>query len=832
MNNEITLKHSYIPYVHLPCDTSTKFILSRHDICNIDDLLGDLCNSLAQEHKTLETTVYFVDTDRDTDIYSISYLSQQCNCVITWISYDQLKSNVDYIHATLFIFGHIESHLTKKDHISMELEYTLQYSSRCIIMDDTLSNRTLKLLENIDPTAKFYVHYGYADQIDTTFIPSNFTTHINKQSPSFLSSIHEDNNARIIYVRLFLGEGKTNAIINLIPQYKYVVFLSARQEFARDLITKIEKFGVKSYLHLRQEHKISAIVAPKIIISCDSFPRLHFSTKIIEQTLFIVDEVELCLKHFTSTPFIKRDDLGLCINMFFHYIKECKKVVAMDAFLCERTLQLFDRLCPNETKDYIHNDISTRKSIIVVVPTQNRLVHEIIHALYANKKVVLCSNSLKFLNNMNGIINYTFKGEQQKSIKMVTSEHHQEHFGIDMEKDVLMYSPSVVAGNSYTAIHFDVLYAHFINNVTEVFECIQQLWRVRDIKEARYVHCRITSSLTLPITLDAVRSKNSRIIKTLGLSGWVAFSDVNGDLAFKVPDTDESLLYDVNEVQKNKSEMYFEQSMFGLLHHYGIFIVSISTISRVDDYTEVLHMLKVLEQQRILDAALLSDEECITVKNKLCVCDNEEQKKNLQAILTKNIIYTIYDLDRRTKLTGEFIETYTPQKIMNMYIFRKHLFTKSRVFAWDHIIEDYIEICKVTAKDNFAHNIFNIGIEDGGVGFRLKYAIALLQSCGFDGPFDTTVQVRNHIKNLMFDTYAYLYTQTVMNSYQQYFGWQHKKGPMNEFSQRIRHVNTVLKVVFNVSIREKKTSRNTSLQYTIKSDLFTATNGFKITLYM
>ena len=146
---------------------------------------------------------------------------------------------------------------------------------------------------------------------------------------------------KVCCIKAGLGRGKSTATITHIKETKYdnIIILTPRRSYAKSCCDRmVEGTGIsfQCYLQLKK----SFIDTPFIVIQAESLYRLNIREG---KSLLIMDEVEAFLYQLTSTQTHAENHIRN-IETFMSLVKHSQKILALDAFLSNRTLRTFDIL--------------------------------------------------------------------------------------------------------------------------------------------------------------------------------------------------------------------------------------------------------------------------------------------------------------------------------------------------------------------------------------------------------------------------------------------------------------------------------------------------------
>lgn len=148
----------------------------------------------------------------------------------------------------------------------------------------------------------------------------------------------------------------------------------------------------------------------------------------------------------------------------------------MDAYLTNNEVNYIKQMVPEKKTIKLVNSFEEVKGKAYFFD-QKEYIYKLMNDLKNGEKVVLASNSKIFLEKK--ILPEIKKMEDIKYL-LLTSETEIKNSSTWGEYDLLMYTPTIVAGVSFEEKHFTKRYAYFSPMSSPANMCCQQLFRVRD----------------------------------------------------------------------------------------------------------------------------------------------------------------------------------------------------------------------------------------------------------------------------------------------------------------------------------------------------------------
>lgn len=297
--------------------------------------------------------------------------------------------------------------------------------------------------------------------------------------------------------RVFGGAGALRA-----PVIRFVTF---RQTFSNSLKESFPEFTLYSEVTGGLDH----IRHPALIVQVESLHRLVMPSDPEPIDLLVLDEVESILAQFNSGL---HRHFNASWAMFQWMLGSAARVVCMDANLSDRTYRTLERMRSGHPVHFHWNQYpragEDRYYVTVNQPTWIGALHQ---KLREGAKIVLPTNSLAEAKTFREVLESEFPN---KKIRLYSSETppsvKARHFA-DVHThwtglDVLIYTPTVSAGVSFEAKHFDVLFGYFCDMSCDVETCRQMLGRVRNIATKEHYLCLVGTGNNLPTDIGTIRS--------------------------------------------------------------------------------------------------------------------------------------------------------------------------------------------------------------------------------------------------------------------------------------------------------------------------------------
>ena len=231
--------------------------------------------------------------------------------------------------------------------------------------------------------------------------------------------------------------------------------------------------------------------------------------------LLVLDESESIYEQLSSG--LSEKEIANMVN-FKALVRFSTRVVAMDAYLQERTLELTERFAQNAKPDADTESLKACPDALVISNSWQRSkqyvvykgkgkkdlwLADIIKSMDRGEKVVIPCASALIAKAVNECLQSHFKS--RFSIQLFTQDTN-ERKRIDDLKDVqtawkaydaLIYSPTISAGISFEQKHYDRMFAFFDIGVVSLETFFQMMGRVRSIS----TNCRHVLISGLPLNV-------------------------------------------------------------------------------------------------------------------------------------------------------------------------------------------------------------------------------------------------------------------------------------------------------------------------------------------
>ena len=292
-----------------------------------------------------------------------------------------------------------------------------------------------------------------------------------------------------------MGGGKTTQTINFLSNSKdNFIWITPNISLAKNTYTRIKENSIYCNIYdsaRNTKEKKELIENSENIIIC--LNSLFYTNKNYDTV--VIDEIETFLKLFNNNSTLK--ELDTVFKKFVEILKNCKKIILLDAFLSNITLNFLDNL--NISYEIIrrNNETSDRKAIIK--KNFNNWVHDIIKDLNKNKKLIIFypfknPRKLQKLPSMSDLVKTIQEKTNKKGIfHNADSSDKQNKKLKDVNKhwvnyDFVVSNNKINVGLNFDIDYFDTCYLS-IAGFNSPRDIIQFSYRARSLKSNTIKYC-------------------------------------------------------------------------------------------------------------------------------------------------------------------------------------------------------------------------------------------------------------------------------------------------------------------------------------------------------
>tara|TARA_R110000782_G_scaffold147450_1_gene240249 strand:+ start:121 stop:3273 length:3153 start_codon:yes stop_codon:yes gene_type:complete len=314
-------------------------------------------------------------------------------------------------------------------------------------------------------------------------------------------------NKKINIIKAGLGKGKSTSTGQFIKEsdYDIIVVLTPRRSYARSARDRLEiDTGLKFVCYL---DKTTALLKdPYVVIQAESLHRLDLN---LGKTLIIIDESEAFLSQLTSTITHKENHIKN-VETFIELIKNADKVIALDAFISDRTLKTFITLSGKNHISFHEYTQKLEERKATEIDCIDGFIKSLMSDLELGKKIFLFSSSnTKLLTTKKKV--YIDKEKEDKILYALLPairdkfknkniiEFHSKYVSLQLKNvneqwkdaDLVACTSTITVGCNFdlpNVFHKVYMYvsASSQNLVRDMF---QASWRVRHLIDNEMVYC-------------------------------------------------------------------------------------------------------------------------------------------------------------------------------------------------------------------------------------------------------------------------------------------------------------------------------------------------------
>ena len=285
---------------------------------------------------------------------------------------------------------------------------------------------------------------------------------------------------KLICIKANCGMQKTITVNHFINKMKAIpgktiLFITSRRNNAN----KAEKeLGIANYMSI-EETDLSSKEYPHLIINYDSLWRLTGKFDVV-----ILDECCQTMRHMKS-PFCKKSTE--CYRAFKHFLKEAETTVALDALLEDKEVNYLEKtIGKGETIVYWNKFKKWTDTKVHYIANNKEFILKILdHIDY--ERVAVSSSSKSLLKKLKTMIE---KRYPEKKVKLVVNDPYDEENDLSSSSlgdlidgfdqcDVVLYSPKIASGSSFSKMHFDSLFCYYTPKSVAAETALQMSFRIR-----------------------------------------------------------------------------------------------------------------------------------------------------------------------------------------------------------------------------------------------------------------------------------------------------------------------------------------------------------------
>ena len=273
-------------------------------------------------------------------------------------------------------------------------------------------------------------------------------------------------------VKAQMGMGKTEELFSYIKTNKIekVLLVSFRKSLVAKQFNDLKKEGFLMYNDERFESG-KIIGVQKMIVQIDSLHRIygHYDLLVLDEVRSITEQLVINTKSTTKMS---------CISALIERVKHTPMLYIADALLNENDVEFFNK-CNRSFLIYNNTFKKHEGKKMSFIEDKNIMLNKMIEDIENNKKFILTSGSKEYAISVYETLSSLYEdlkiklytGGSQKYTTDPTEEWDQF--------DVIIYTSTISAGNSFVKTHFDNIYGYYpvISNSVDI--ALQMLFRCR-----------------------------------------------------------------------------------------------------------------------------------------------------------------------------------------------------------------------------------------------------------------------------------------------------------------------------------------------------------------
>lgn len=322
----------------------------------------------------------------------------------------------------------------------------------------------------------------------------------NTDNIKYIDTLTQDDfifNKKCNIYNIGMGGGKTTQTINYLKNLdedKNFIWITPNISLAKNTFTRIKENKIHCNIYdsaKNKKAKRELIESSKNIIIC--LNSLFYTNKIYN--VVVIDEIETFLKLFNNNSTLK--ELDTVFKKFIEILRNCDKIILLDAFVSKITLNFLDSLDINYDIVRRNNESSTRNAIIK--KDFKNWLSDIVKDLNDNKKLIIFypfknerkndnMPSMKSLKdtivkytNKKGIYHNADSSDKSNSKLKDVNKHWVEY-------DFVISNNKINVGLNFDIDHFDTCYLS-IAGFNSPRDIIQFSYRARSLKSNTIKYC-------------------------------------------------------------------------------------------------------------------------------------------------------------------------------------------------------------------------------------------------------------------------------------------------------------------------------------------------------
>jgi hypothetical protein len=387
-----------------------------------------------------------------------------------------------------------------------------------------------------------------------------------------------------LLIQAHMGVGKTKALYSFLrdlDRTQSVLFVTYRQSLADKYANELKE---QAFLHYRRDpfRLRDSSYGPRYVVCFDSIARFDGKYDYI-----VLDEIDSVLMHCGS-PYMRLRDSTLAI--FGGMVERAGFVIGLDAHISSLVYSVMERLrVPAGIRAVVNEYRRPCDRVAYVV--EEPFSPAILSMLEAGRRIAVCSTTKRFTEDLVGLVRLklpakriiVINSDRGSALLEEDGETQLEVADVDSwtQADLLVYSPSISAGVSFEASHFDTLfvYVHISSYTPLVYDLLQMMARVRILVRGKvYIYFKTRDlSVTKPEALERMPASAAEVVArfndhdadfVLRLMGRAAPPPCTPTGTYTMDDW-RTMLYANIVMRRLRSNAYFETLLYERLNDIG-----------------------------------------------------------------------------------------------------------------------------------------------------------------------------------------------------------------------------------------------------------------------
>lgn len=288
----------------------------------------------------------------------------------------------------------------------------------------------------------------------------------------------------VFMLQSYLGTGKTSAIIKWLKQksFKRVICLSPRQIFACNLCGELNRAGLQyvNYQDIPYNEKLDDY--DKKVMQMESLNKLRDTVLDKPNDCLIIDEVESCLKQFSSIETMGSKIVDN-VNVFEQLVKTTPIIICADAFLGDKSVDVMK--CMRDDVIIHKNTYIPEKRTAIKYSSKTCFYNKAFESIMEGKNIIMVwaskTEMFNFKSKMEalGIKHLTYFDKCDDQLKRSLSDVREQWTKVQ----VVLYTPCITVGVNMDLEHFDQLFVYGSCMSCCVRDIFQATMRARHLKE-------------------------------------------------------------------------------------------------------------------------------------------------------------------------------------------------------------------------------------------------------------------------------------------------------------------------------------------------------------